>query len=997
MFKALLDLRGSIILFILLAISCAIATILESIYGSDFAWKYVYATNWFGLIMLLLTLNLIRNLVVYKMYKIKNFASFIFHISFIFIFLGAFITRYFGFEGEMRIREGGYSNEIITKTNIVKLSQDKKEIDKDEEINSDSNFNLDLDVDKKIAKLKFDKFIPNSELSWVSVKNGIPIVSFLFSDDKNKKDIDLISGEEVHLGDIGFSFNYNTLASKFIKILLKNNEFFMNTNQEVTQMIPGSDKKVILPRNEDVKIDNLAVYNINGLNFAPIKLLSSGQRLPVYSKLSPKKAAIFELSYNKETKKVYAFFGANPLAFDVGGKQFKVSWAPKVVKLPFSIYLKKFILSRYPGSNSPSGYASSVVVKDKDKTMDYKIYMNHVLDFGGYRFFQSSYDIDEKGTILSVNKDPGKIPTYIGYFLLSIGLILNIFNKHSRFRTILKLLNNTNALILVAFLSLFGSSLRADDQNVSKTHADKFLDVVVQGFDGRMIPFDTIARELMDKIHGSESFNGLSATQTILSIMSDPKQWRSEKFIKVSDKKLKEILGIKGSFASFDDFYGIKDNKSYYKLAKLSDEINRIPPNSRSTFDKDVLKVDERLNIFYMVFMGEVFRIIPKKDDTTWYSPVRAIMQFPKEESSRVSKILQNYFFSLNQAKKTNDYKKADEALSKLKAYQESVGSKLMPSANKLELEIFFNKAKIFQRLILVYLACGVLLFSLCFIKILRPNKNFFFINLLTNIIFIAFLIQTTGLGLRWYISGHAPWANAYESLVYISWAMVLSGLIFVTKSRISLSLGVILAGITLFVAHLNSIDPQITNIQPVLKSYWLSIHVSIITASYGFLGLCFLLGAFSLLLFAIGDKNGIKKQISISTKVNELSMILGLSLLTIGNFLGGVWANESWGRYWGWDPKETWALITILVYASIVHFRYIKSLNDEFIFSLASMFAFLSVIMTYFGVNFYLSGMHSYASGARVPVPISLWISLILMIILSVLAYKNKNISKTL
>jgi cytochrome c-type biogenesis protein CcsB len=268
----------------------------------------------------------------------------------------------------------------------------------------------------------------------------------------------------------------------------------------------------------------------------------------------------------------------------------------------------------------------------------------------------------------------------------------------------------------------------------------------------------------------------------------------------------------------------------------------------------------------------------------------------------------------------------------------------------------------------------------------------------------LAFTAHTAGLGLRWYIAQHAPWSNSYESMIYIAWALALSGIVFSRRSPISLSLTSILAGITLFVAHLSWMDPQITTLVPVLKSYWLTIHVSVITASYGFLGLCSLLGVFTLLLLILRNPKRqdaraqeVDANIKEATRINEMAMILGLSLLIVGNFLGGVWANESWGRYWGWDAKETWTLVSILVYAVIVHFRFVPKLNSQYAFAVASMFAYWVIIMTYFGVNFYLSGMHSYASGDPVPIPSFVPAIAAGMLFLSVIGYIKRKNSKPL
>eukprot|EP00768_Dysnectes_brevis_P009302 gnl/Dysnectes_brevis/9241_a17047_216.p1 GENE.gnl/Dysnectes_brevis/9241_a17047_216~~gnl/Dysnectes_brevis/9241_a17047_216.p1 ORF type:complete len:290 (+),score=-78.24 gnl/Dysnectes_brevis/9241_a17047_216:89-871(+) len=257
--------------------------------------------------------------------------------------------------------------------------------------------------------------------------------------------------------------------------------------------------------------------------------------------------------------------------------------------------------------------------------------------------------------------------------------------------------------------------------------------------------------------------------------------------------------------------------------------------------------------------------------------------------------------------------------------------------------------------------------------------------------------MHTFGMGHRWYISGHAPWSNTYETLVYIAWSAMFAGLFFFRKSLMALSATVVMAGIFMFTAHLSGIDPQITNLVPVLKSYWLTIHVSIITGSYGFLALGAMLGFMSLILFIFRDskKPHIDDTIKHITAINEASLIIGLAALVVGNFLGGVWANESWGRYWGWDPKETWAYVAIVTYAIVLHLRMIPKVNTPYIFAVASTLAFSTILMTYFGVNFYLSGMHSYATGDPVPIPTWVYVLTTLLFVVIAVAARKRNLSK--
>ena len=294
------------------------------------------------------------------------------------------------------------------------------------------------------------------------------------------------------------------------------------------------------------------------------------------------------------------------------------------------------------------------------------------------------------------------------------------------------------------------------------------------------------------------------------------------------------------------------------------------------------------------------------------------------------------------------------------------------------------------------YMLIGFVLLLLILVNLVNPKFNIkWIVRAGVFLIFLGFMAQTFGMILRWYVAGHAPWSNGYESMVYISWATIFAGFFFAKKSPIAFAATSLLGGLILFVAHLNWLDPQITNLVPVLKSYWLMIHVSVITASYGFLGLSALLAFVVLILFIfLNEKNRTLMELTFKelTYINEMSLIIGLVLVTLGNFLGGVWANESWGRYWGWDPKETWAAVTILVYASIEHVRLIPRMNRLFLYNVLALLGYASVIMTYFGVNFYLSGLHSYAQGEPVPVPT--WVYWVVSIVFAVIfaAYYKKR-----
>ncbi len=701
---------------------------------------------------------------------------------------------------------------------------------------------------------------------------------------------------------------------------------------------------------------------------------------------------------------------------DFGDTIVTLEYGSKVLSLPFSIHLKDFQLDRYPGSMSPSSYASEVTVNNADGTnYDYRIFMNRTLHQGNFLFFQSSYDQDEKGTVLSVNNDPGKWPTYLGYFLLTLGLILNFFDKKSRFWKLTKYVNTQNAagFIMACMLAFSTNSLQAAepttglDFNVSKNDtavylntfkdkslvtADKFSKLVVQSSGGRMKPLNTLNRDIAYKLTSKSSMFGMNSDQIILGMLTRPEIWRNVKMIKIKTPKLKNILGVESSrkYIAFSEVF--KGGK--YVLNDEAQKASMSKPNERGTFERDIIALDEKLNIAYMVYNGNLFNLFPQigvDDNNKWYTPLDAMKSFKGDNQKAVESMVRGFINSVV----NENWEVSNKFVDMLTQYQEKAGAKVIPSKSHIDREIAFNNLDIFPKITLAYIILGFIMLTVAFIVVfnpkIKPRKTTFVFFILLAILFS---LHTFGMGFRWVVSGHAPWSDTYESLLYISWSAVFAGVIFFRKSLLALSAAVIVAGIFMFTAHLAGINPQITNLVPVLKSYWLTIHVSILTASYGFFGLGAILGYMSLIMFIFRkNRPHLDNTIKHITAINEVALIIGLSAITIGNFLGGVWANESWGRYWGWDPKETWAYVSIVFYVLVLHLRFVKPLNNPFVFSVASLLTFSAILMTYFGVNFYLSGMHSYATGDPVPVPMWVYYITAAVFITIALAYRNRNL----
>ncbi|WP_066359943.1 cytochrome c biogenesis protein CcsA [Aliarcobacter cryaerophilus] len=729
------------------------------------------------------------------------------------------------------------------------------------------------------------------------------------------------------------------------------------------------------------------------------------------------------LNGKKETIRLPGLSGQLGVPRDLIFDKYTVTleYGSKFIDLPFAIRLNEFQLERYPGSMAPSSYASEVTVIKDDKTYDYRIFMNRTLNEGNFLFFQSSYFPDETGTVLSVNNDPGKWPTYFGYFLLTLGLFLNFFDKKSRFRKLTKFVANKNLAMFILTLALLSTqNLKANESNnttspqevdditmrvdylnkfkdESRVTADKFGHLVVQSSGGRMKPLATLNREIVQKLSGKSSFMGMDANQIVLGMITRPDIWKDVKIIKINTPKLKKFLGVPESekYISFSEAFGEKND---YLLAKESEKALLTKPIERGTYEKDIIKVDEKLNIIYSVFNGALLNIFPKvydersvDDNFKWYSPIEAMQEFSGQNQAAIGSVVRGLFNSTMDF----DWNSANNYIDMIALYQDKVGTDIKPTASKINAEIVFNKLDIFFNLTLAYVLLGFIMVVLAFVVIFKPEfKPAKTTKIIFAILTILFAIQTFGMGYRWYLSGHAPWSDIYETLIYISWSAIFAGVIFFRNSLLALGAATIIAGIFMFTAHLTDVDPQITSLVPVLKSYWLTIHVSILTASYGFFGLSAILGFLTLIMF-IFRKNrphldDIIKHIS---AINEISLIIGLACITIGNFLGGVWANESWGRYWGWDPKETWAYVSIVVYALVIHLRFVKSLNTPYVLATASLLAFSSIMMTYLGVNFYLSGMHSYATGDPVPIPMWAYLTVATAFAAIILAYKNRDL----
>lgn len=958
------------------AVSCAIATFIENDYGSSAAYAIVYGSWWFMLLHIYLAIALVVSFIHSCAYKRKKYASMLLHSSFVVIIIGAGITRYFGTEGMMWIQEGKSTNFYYSNDNYINIAA------------------LDDTWQKDYA------YIPAN----ISVFKG------LFS-----------------------SSSINAKAMIF-------------------------DKPVEIISKEIALLPNTNVKN------APMLL----QLL---------------VSYNGETKSI-TLTGGNGFSNEqtaareeIGGMKMSFHWGSRRVELPFALRLLEFEKKTYAGTDNPSSYASEVEVLDAQGAIikPFRIFMNNVLDFGGYRFYQSDYYFNEEESnytsVLSVNHDPGKMPTYIGYTMLIIGALWLLFDKNGRFMQLARFVSSQNlaqksVLSLMLALGVFCSpNLHAQDPNI-KTHgnngaplvetslphpniqdssktkeqdtelpdnlaqflaersllkeqtqafmrawedlrklpdtidpahrqerlvllrdnarefASRLSRIQIQDYAGRIQPLDTMAMHIMHKISRKNGFEGLSNIQTIMGAMIFPNDFASAKLIRTKTPKLRTILEApkNEAYVSFMDIYDKQTGES--KLHNYFADAQHKGESQWNEFDKDVRKVTESYEIFKSVQNLIFLRIFPDPKTKRWFSVTELTYlylqgQIPKQQYEEMmhamDSMMNALFMGMILGVTTNSWELGISALKSLESYQEQNGGQDYVNPSRIEWEITLNHYNIFEMLTLPYVLLGLMGLIIVLVYIYKdcavPKRIYqAFFALIT----LCVVAHTLGLIVRWYVSGHSPWSNAYESMIYIAWASGIAGVVFFPRFMLALCATSFFSGACLLVAHLGYMDPQIQDLVPVLQSYWLNIHVSVITASYGFLGLCFVLGVFTLVLFVLrkAHKPNIDKAIISINAINEMTMMLGIFMLTIGNFLGAIWANESWGRYWGWDPKETWALITIGIYAIVLHLRFMRFANMSFLFATSSVVAFYSVLMTYFGVNYYLAGKHSYAGGDPIPVP---------------------------
>ena len=798
------------ILMSLFAFVIGYATFIENDYGTITARADIFNTRWFEVLLGLLTLNLMLNIYKHKMFSINKAPIFIFHMAFIVIIFGAAITRYFGYEGSMHIREDSNASTMTssyTYFTVDAKSGEKHEIDSQIVYLSKRSVNTlesSLSIDGKDVDVELIQYIPDAmEKMFVDEVNGKAVANLMVTGGGRGKPIALKEGAFYETQGLVLDFNSGKAFDKpVISLFMKDGALFMNHSMvlKYLKMNDGSDGE--LTGNENEPFSKRTLFTVGKSSFvlknfmqkASMKIVSNPKAKPMQPGMDALKLRITVDGVSKETM----LFGMpGSLAQEqhnvVNGIDVHISYGAKELTLPFTIHLNDFQLERYPGSMSPSSYASEVRLIDKEEGIDtpYRIYMNNVLEHRGYRFFQASYDQDELGTILSVNNDPGTLPSYIGYTLLGIGMFWSLFSRKNRFSKLAakaKKASEAKALsflLAVGILTSITPSYAQDLDSVVKTivafdeeHAKKFGELVVQDQSGRMKPMDTLTSEVLAKIHARSSLSvddyTLTSNQVVLGMMIAPEAYKYVRMIKTKNKEINKLIGAdeNAKYVSFAQFFEDPEGMKGYKLGEAIENAIRKEAKYRDKFDKELIRVDERVNVSFMVFTGSLIKIWPKPNDAgnKWFPTIEALQTFLPENGQRVRATAVDYFTSIDDALASGDWRIANKALSKIAQFQYEVGEAVYPSSSRIKAEVFYNKVQIFERIYPLYLLMGFILLILSFVKIIKPSFKILAITKVSfALLVVLFIAHTIGLANRWYISGHAPWSNGYESMIYIS------------------------------------------------------------------------------------------------------------------------------------------------------------------------------------------------------------------------------------
>lgn len=635
-------------------------------------------------------------------------------------------------------------------------------------------------------------------------------------------------------------------------------------------------------------------------------------------------------------------------------------------QLPFSITLNQFEIIYYKGTLAPMDFISHISVADKDchRQIQGKVSMNHIFSYQHYRFYQSGYSEDNEGSVFSVSHDPYGIGiTYAGYTLLLLSTVFFFFSPQSRFRQLLKspLLHRSLTVILLLFaFSLNSNFLKANSTSpkvLPREVAEHFGDLYIL-YNNRICPLQTFARDFTVKLYGSSSYKGLTPEEVLTGWLFYYDSWKNEPIIRIKSNEARKLLEIEGNYARLKDYISTINE---YKLEKM---MNHIRSGEQVTDKRGIEEADEKFNIINLVCTGAMMKIFPCRNiagkTLEWYSQSDQLPQDMDNDKWVFIRKSMSYVNEMIAMKKYND---ACLLLEKIKKYQQKECDGLLPADNKFKAEKIYNQFDYSKSVAMACICIGLICFIYychCMASQKRTSRKA--IIILNILLWIVFTYLSAAICLRGYVSNHLPLSNGFETMQFMAWCTLLLTFLLQRKFAMLLPFGFLLCGLTLMVSMLGESNPQITQLMPVLQSPLLSIHVVVIMIAYSLLAFIMLNGVTAVILHQ--SQKECKEQIERLQIISQIILYPAIFLLAIGIFIGAVWANVSWGRYWGWDPKEVWALITMLVYALALHPRSLPWFHRTMFFHVFCITAFITVLITYFGVNFLLGGMHSYANG---------------------------------
>ena len=641
----------------------------------------------------------------------------------------------------------------------------------------------------------------------------------------------------------------------------------------------------------------------------------------------------------------------------------------KEEKLPFSLCLQKFEAKMHDGTNAVADYSSKFTVIDGDDKSEGEVSMNNIYSHRSYRLYQSSYDEDGKGSVLAINADPYGIPvTYTGYALLFISLVWMLFDPKGGYRKLLKSpLLKKGALITALILSmgniqtLHAESATGNLQNavLPKETAEKFGELHIL-YNDRICPVQTFALDFCKKIYGARSYQGLTAEQVLSGWVFYGNTWANEPFIKIKSGEMKTAMNLP-DYASLNTFFNRE--MGGYTIGQYVQEYYN---GQQDKFHQQAADIDGKIQIIMELREGISLKVLPytftknvkatkehsfiKAGTTTWFSPVDKLPQAVEHQHALY---IRNVFSLLNGDVKAGNTSRVNEFFAKMKKYQEVSSGNSLPTATQYKAERINNAFPFATILFMANLTLGFIALFYTIYRMMKKREIKVLNIALPILLGISFLALTFGLALRWIISGNIPMSNGYESMLTVAWFVMLISILMQLRIRIVMVFGFLISGFFLLVSHINQMDPAIGQMMPVLNSPLLSIHVSIIMMSYALLSLTFICGIMGICMRSHGEE---------LQALSRLFLYPALTTMGFGIFIGAIWANVSWGNYWSWDSKETWALITFMIYAVVVHTQSLPVFRKPLVYHIYITLAFLSIAMTYFGVNYFLTGMHSYA-----------------------------------